>query len=120
MDVPSLLISSSTNSPIFLESNSGFCLFLINIAGDGVLPSSVRCNSLNLIVFPTLPLIIVSPCFGFKNLIRSFIEYPIVKLFVLDNSVCPPVFVTLRRFSPSLFLSDGIVTSVGWVFLNMG
>jgi hypothetical protein len=75
IDVPSLFISSSINSPIFLSSNSGFCLLRMNIDGDDVLSSSVKKNSLNLIVFPTRPVKIVSPIFGFKNLIFSFILY---------------------------------------------
>ena len=75
IDVPSLLISSSIVVPIFELSSCGFCLFLIKIPGDDVLPSSVKKNSLNLIVLPTLPLIMVSPLLGFKNLIFSFILY---------------------------------------------
>ena len=45
----------------------------MNMAGDEVLPSSVKKNSENLIVLPTLPVMIVSPSFGCKNLIFSLI-----------------------------------------------
>ena len=61
--------------PIGFESNSEFCLLRINIDGEDVLPSSVKWNSLNRIVLPTLPVNIVSPSFGFKNLIPSLMIY---------------------------------------------
>ena len=48
MDVPSLLISSSINSPNFLLFKFGFCLLRMNIPGEEVLPSSVKKNSENM------------------------------------------------------------------------
>ena len=92
MDVPSLLISSSINSPNFLLFKLGFCLLRMNIPGEEVLPSSVKKNSENRIVLPTLPVINVSPFLGCKKCIFSFTLYSLL-FFCLPVSDFSGIFV---------------------------
>jgi hypothetical protein len=85
----------------------------MNIPGYDLLSGDKK-NSDKRIVLPTLPLKIVSPSFGFINLIFSFILYFISSFSSFSFVVVPPAFTSLL-YSLALLLPPTSITSLSFV-----